>query len=1025
MSKKKSGRRVWRGVTTATASLLALSVCASTVVDGFRTDIDKFLGTKSTKLVTENSDGTDLYTFKSDYTSTTDLLHGIQDVGERMSEEGSVLLKNNGALPLTQDETQKITLLGFSSYYPVQGGDMGSSFVENTGTDADTVDMVGAFKAKGFGLNQTVADMYEALQPTFKSEVQSWGGTIEYNHITAPSTTGVFSSKEPSQAALDGQNAAWKDSMNDNNVMIVTIARSASENGSYNPGTAGVDPTQNLNQTDPLGLSDDERDLIQAAVDAKASNGGKVIVLLNNASAMEVQEIQDNDGVDAILQVGLPGGYGFYGVADILSGAVSPSGHLTDTYAVKNANSPAAQNFGDLQWTNANPDIKMNDAIVEAENIYIGYKYYETRYFDTVMNQGNASSTVGSSTGSAWNYDDEVTYPFGYGLSYTTFTQTLDDLNVDLENETVTAKVTVTNTGSVAGKDVVQLYVSLPYTDYDKEHGVEKAAVQLLDYGKTAELAPGASETVTITADMQNMASWDSTADNAAGTKGCYILDAGDYYFTIGNGAHEAVQNVLAAEGQDVGGDADKAKSWNLGSQDTTTFATTKNGTAVENQLADMDVNYWLPGTATYLTRADWEGTFPKTYKDLTATDEMIDILDNDIYEINANGDPSTVTFGADNGLTLADLKGVSDINDERWDMLMDEITLEECMIRTGFGGTSTKVIESIMSPETIQNDGPNGIYSYPLGQYANTDASTGDPCVVDANDPNLTYKMGTMVNETVIAQTFNKDLAADYGRVIGNYSLWANTTIFWGIGTNLHRLPYNARNHEYYSEDAVLTAGQGTAYAAAAMEYGVIIAPKHLAFNDTEINRTGVSVFMTEQQARENELRGTQGIVENAHVLGVMTAYNRVGITQDNAHTGLTKNILRNEWGFQGLISEDFIQDANYVVLKEAVLNGVTMSCNTGDNTMAAVSEKYPYWTVEAVSQDTTMMTALKQAMKYQNYALANSNAMDGMASNTKLVSVRTWYDNALTAVQIVFAALTVLAVAMYVLDERKSKKQ
>lgn len=1025
MSKKKSGRRVWRGVTTATASLLALSVCASTVVDGFRTDIDKFLGTKSTKLVTENSDGTDLYTFKSDYTSTTELLHGIQDVGERMSEEGSVLLKNNGALPLTKDETQEITLLGFSSYYPVQGGDMGSSFVENTGTDADTVDMVDAFKAKGFGLNQTVADMYEALQPTFKSEVQSWGGTIEYNHITAPSTTGVFSSKEPSQAALDGQNAAWKDSMNDNNVMIVTIARSASENGSYNPGTAGVDPTQNLNQTDPLGLSDDERDLINAAVTAKAANGGKVIVLLNNASAMEVQEIENNVGVDAILQVGLPGGYGFYGVADILSGAVSPSGHLTDTYAVKNASAPSAQNFGDLQWANANPDISMNDAIVEAENIYIGYKYYETRYFDTVMGQGNAASTVGSSTGSAWNYDDEVTYPFGYGLSYTTFEQTLDNLNVDLESETVTANVTVKNTGSVAGKDVVQLYVSLPYTDYDKEHGVEKAAIQLLDYGKTAELAPGASETVTITADMQNMASWDSTADNAAGTKGCYILDAGDYWFTIGNGAHEAVNNVLAAEGQSVDGSADKAKSWTLDSFDDTTFATTKNGTAVENQLADMDINSWLPGTATYLTRADWEGTFPKTYKNLTATDEMIDILDNDIYEINANGDPSTVTFGADNGLTLADLKGVSDINDERWDMLMDEITLEECMIRTGFGGTSTKVIESIMSPETIQNDGPNGIYSYPLGQYANTDASTGDPCVVDANDPNLTYKMGTMVNETVIAQTFNKDLAADYGRVIGNYSLWANTTIFWGIGTNLHRLPYNARNHEYYSEDAVLTAGQGTAYAAAAMEYGVIIAPKHLAFNDTEINRTGVSVFMTEQQARENELRGTQGIVENAHVLGVMTAYNRVGITQDNAHTGLTKNILRNEWGFQGLISEDFIQDANYVVLKEAVLNGITMSCNTGDNTMAAVSEKYPYWTVEAVSQDTTMMTALKQAMKYQNYALANSNAMDGMASNTKLVSVRTWYDNALTAVQIVFAALTVLAAAMYVLDERKSKKQ
>ena len=1130
MSKKKSGRRVWRGVTTATASLLALSVCASTVVDGFRTDIDKFLGTKSTKLVTEDSDGTDLYTFKSDYTSTTELLHGIQDVGERMSEEGSVLLKNNGALPLTQDETQKITLLGFSSYYPVQGGDMGSSLVENTGTDADTVDMVGAFKAKGFGLNQTVADMYEALKPMYKSEVQSWGGTVEYNHITAPSTTGVFSSKEPSQAAMDSQDAGWKDSMNDNNVMIVTIARSASENGSYNPGTAGVDPTQNLNQTDPLGLSDDERDLINAAVTAKAANGGKVIVLLNNASAMEVQEIEDNVGVDAILQVGLPGGYGFYGVADILSGAVSPSGHLTDTYAVKNASAPSAQNFGDLQWANANPDISMNDAIVEAENIYIGYKYYETRYFDTVMGQGNAASTVGSSTGSAWNYDDEVTYPFGYGLSYTTFEQTLDNLNVDLENdtyavknasapsaqnfgdlqwananpdismndaiveaeniyigykyyetryfdtvmgqgnaastvgsstgsawnyddevtypfgyglsyttfeqtldnlnvdlenETVTANVTVKNTGSVAGKDVVQLYVSLPYTDYDKEHGVEKAAIQLLDYGKTAELAPGASETVTITADMQNMASWDSTADNAVGTKGCYILDAGDYYFTIGNGAHEAVQNVLAAEGQDVGGDADKAKSWTLDSFDDTTFATTKNGTAVENQLADMDINSWLPGTATYMTRSDWEGTFPKTYKNLTASDEMLDILDNDIYEINANGDPSTVTFGADNGLTLADLKGVTDLDDERWSLLMDQLTLEEGMIRLGLGGTSTKAIESIMSPETIQNDGPNGIYSYPLGQYANTDKAGTDPCAVDANDPNLAYKFGTMVNETVIAQTFNKDLANEYGKICGNYSLWSNLTIFWGCGTNLHRSPYNARNHEYYSEDAVLTSGQAVAFISGGKEYGVIIAPKHLAFNDTEINRTGVSVFMTEQQARENELRGTQAAIEDAGALGVMTAFNRVGITATNAHTGLLKNILRGEWGFKGLESQDFIMNPNYAVLKEYALNGGTMTTFTGENTMAAVSEKFAYWTTENVGQDTELMSAIKQAMTWQAYALANSNAMDGMASSTRLVSVRTWYDNALVAVQVVFAALTVLAAAMYVLNDRKSKKQ
>ena len=399
----------------------------------------------------------------------------------------------------------------------------------------------------------------------------------------------------------------------------------------------------------------------------------------------------------------------------------------------------------------------------------------------------------------------------------------------------------------------------------------------------------------------------------------------------------------------------------------------------------------------------------------------MLDILDNDIYEISAdNGDPSSVTFGAKNGLTLADLKGVADLDDPRWEQLMDQITLEECMIRTGFGGTSTKAIPSIMSPEAIQNDGPNGIYSYPLGQYASSDASNGDPCAVAEDDPNREYRFGTMVNETVIGQTFSKELAREYGELCGNYSLWANLTIYWGCGTNLHRVPYNARNHEYYSEDAVLTAGQGNDFVQGGLKYGCLIAPKHLAFNDSEINRTGVATFMTEQQARENELRGTQAIVENG-ALAVMTAFNRVGITASNAHEGLMMDILRGEWGFKGLISEDFIMDANYVTLKEAVLNGVTMSCNTGENTMAAVSEKYSYWTLDAVGKDAKLMAALKQAMTWQNYALANSNALDGLSSNSRLVSVRTWYDNLLTGLQVGFGALTLGCAAMYVLSAKK----
>lgn len=1028
--KGSSKRRVWRGLTATTASLLTLTLTTSTVIDSFRTDIDKFLGTKSTQLVTEAAEGENLYTYVSDYTSTTQLLDSIEDLGERMSEEGTVLLKNNGALPLSSEESKKISLLGFSSYFPVQGGDMGSTLSVNTGTDADTVDMVQAFLAKGIEINPIIQKMYEGLKEEFKSEVvMPWGATTEYYRAVAPSTTGYFTSTEATQELLESTQPDWKSSMEDYNVMIVTIARAAGENANYMPGEEGVNPDQDLNQTDPLGLSDTERDVIDAAVRAKENNNGKVIVLLNNASAMEIDEIKNNEGVDAILEIGLPGGYGFYGVADILTGEVSPSGHLTDTYAVVNANSPAAQNYGNYEYTNADSAYSINSAIVEAEGIYTGYKYYETRYADGVLGQGNALDSVGSSSSGAWSYQTEVSYPFGFGLSYTTFEQNLDSLDVNLQDKTVTATITVTNTGNVSGKDAVQLYVSLPYTDYDKQNLVEKAAIQLLDYEKTDIIEPGASQTVTITADAQDMASWDSTIDNVAGTKGTYILDDGTYYFTVGNGSHEAVNNVLTAQGYTVEnglteeGNANNVKTWDLDTFDSTTFAYSKNGTAVENQLEDADLNYYMPGTVTYLSRNDWKNTWPKTYENLTASEEMLTVLQNDLVQIEEQGDTSSITFGADNDLTLAALKGVTDIEDSRWSSLIDQMTLEEAMIRTGFGGTSTKSIESIVSPEAIQNDGPNGINSYTLGQYANKDKTSGDPYAVEEDDKNLEYKFGTMGNATIIAQTFSKQLAAEYGCVVGNYSIWANLTIFWGAGTNLHRVPYNARNHEYYSEDAVLTANQAAAYVAAGKEYGCIIAPKHFAFNDTEINRSGISTFMTEQKARENELRGTQSVIEDAKALGVMTTFNRVGITAGNAHYGLLMNILRGEWGFQGLMSEDFIQDANYSVLKEAVYSGVTMTCNTGDNKIEAVSVKWPYWTVENVSKDATMMQALKNVMLWQNYALANSNAMDGLSVQSHIAQVNTWYDNALLASQITLALLTLGCVAMYVKSMKKRK--
>lgn len=1033
-SEKKSRRKLWNGLTSVFACLLAFAITGASMVDIYRTDIDKFLGTKSTELVTTGEISLeDLYTYQSDYTNTRDLLHAIADLGERMSEEGTVLLKNNGALPLTDEETGRVTLLGFSSYHPVMGGQGGgSALVENKGTDADTVDFVEALETKGFIINPSIEQLYRDLLPYYEAVIEVWGVKQTVSQITPPRTDGTYSDREPSQEEMETVNPGWKDSLRDYNVMIITIARGAGENYSYVPGEAGVNPEQHLHQTDPLGLSDDERDLISAAVAEKEKNGGKVIVILNNGSAMEVQEIEDNEGVDAILEVGMPGGYGFYGVADILSGSANPSGHLSDTYAVKNASAPSAQNYGNFLWADSQPIKNWVSGLLEAENIYTGYKYYETRYADMVMGQGNADSVAGSSDGEGWEYRREVTYPFGFGLSYTSFEQKITKLTVDLQEKCVTAEISVTNIGNREGKDVVQLYVQTPYTIYDREHLVEKAGVQLLDFEKTGMLQPGASETVTIKADMQYMTSWDSMLEHSNGEKGGYILDDGTYYFSIGNGAHEAINNILAAQGYSVNdgmtdaGDSSKVEKWNLSDFDGESFAFSKNGTAVTNQLSDIDLNYWEPGEVTYLSRADWEGTWPKTYDVFHATEDMAFYLVNDIYEISPDhGEPSEVVFGADNGLTLANLKGVSDIDAEEWTRLMDQITLEECMLRVGFGGTSTKEIESIGSPEAIQNDGPNGIYSYKLGTYANTDLQSGDPCAVSGDDPNLEYTFATMGTENLIGQTWSKELVEEYGRICGNYSLWSNLTIWWGVGVNLHRSPYNARNHEYFSEDSVLTAFLAAAEVEGAAEYGLIAAPKHFCFNDTEMSRYGLAVFMTEQQAREGELRATQASVENANALGIMTSFTRVGVTPCNAHTGLMMNILHKEWGFKGLITEDYILNNTYSVLKEGVMNGLTMTCVTGDNDLEALRKQWRYWTVENVSQDADLLRALKQSMKWQAYALANSNAMDGYAATTHTVRVRTWYDNALTALTVASAAGTIFCLISYFRSVFARKKE
>jgi len=1036
---KQAGKRSWLGLTSIFATLLAFLVAMGPVAETWRGTINANLGISGSRVVQDLSSENDLYTYKSIWANTNELVAHHKDIGERMSAEGSVLLKNDGnALPMAG---ANVTLFGMGAYYPFYGGSMGSSAPEG-----QNVSLAEALTQKGISVNPKMQAVYEAMGSI---EDEAGGGFSGPTYLYRPgklsNSFGVsnevsgYEIREPSPSIyteVGGYNANDNGFSQYSDAAIVVFSRPSSEAADYYPGALGIKEGTSAGATDPLGLDDAEREVLALAKQAS----DKIVVLINSNSTMEIEELKQDSEVDAILWIGTPGNYGMLGVADILSGAVSPSGHLPDTYAVVNANSPAAQNFGMIPYANQDEisdskgtyaDLRAGWYYVTAESIYTGYRYYETRYADTVLGNGNASSAVGASNGSAWAYQNEVSYPFGYGLSYTTFEQTLKSVDVDLGNRTVTAVVNVKNTGSVAGKDVVQLYVSLPYTQYDIDNGVEKAAIQLLDFGKTSELAPGADEDVKISVDMKYMASYDSKGAKT------YILDAGDYYFTVGNGAHAAVNNVLTALGRtglvdelggSTSGNSANVKTWNLAALDTTTFAFSYDGDvpyAITNQMDDTDLNYWNANkTVTYLSRNDWAGTFPTKIDGLIANSEMLVRLRNDVYEIRHSDVEGTVTFGVDHGaesLKLADLKDVSDFDDERWDYLLDQLTLQDAMDLLSRYDTETE-IPSIERPLFPQADGPNGFNGWAIGgtnsNLANrTDSSA--PCYMSESDPNAGYSLNTIANEPVMAATFNKELVDEWGQVVGNDSLWVRGAIVWGNGLNTHRLPYNSRNHEYFSEDAMLCNRMGVAYAEGAKKFGLIMAPKHFALNTQETNRVGISEFINEQTAREGDLRAFQGAFEDADVLGAMTAFNRIGCTYMNGHVGVMQNILRGEWGFKGLISTDMVNGDLYFQVRESAIGGVTMMANSSDKMQP--DGAWYYFTVDNIKNDAVLTGHLRENAKYLFYAVANSNAMNGFDSSTRMERVTTWWEGLMIGAEVVFGLLTVASLAMYVLSYRK----
>lgn len=1047
--------KILRGVSAVAILGLSAGIAAGPIMENYSAPLDTYYGCTSSTLVSEKTDAAD-WKYQSKYKNVKQAVDGMKEFAIRESQETYALLKNREisankkSLPISK--TAKITLLGAKAYVPVYGNDMGAA--PDYGMINDGNDIVSAFKARGFDVNPTALNAYKSFWSDKKHIKSGFGGGESPVVVDDKMTAGAMGNLNETEATvgeLKGAEAGLTGSYGDyHDAAIVVFGRAGGENINYTPG--GKDSTTG----NILGLTATEKAILKEAKD----NFDNVIVLINSINQLELAELEADDGIDAIMWIGYPGVYGFYGVADVLNGTVSPSAHLGDIYAANSAVNPSMQNFGDIAWANK-ADLAGNSAnsyLIMEEGIYTGYRYYETRYADVVAGIAgaksakagtyvNANGTVATADGN-WNYDNEVVYPFGYGLSYTTFSQELVGVDVKGNKKSATVSVKVTNTGNVEGKSVVQLYAQTPYTEYDKTNKVEKSAIQLMDYEKTDSLKAGASQTITMTVDLSNLASYDYTKAKT------YILDEGKYYFAIGNDSHDALNNILARQGKTTddgmtaNGDRTKAYDWTWGTEgsgnvDSTTFKYSKAGVEVTNRLSDgdssMNINSFdgYENTADYMTRSDWNGTYPQTVANLSAKGRISELLKNDFIALKTDDDVSSFKWGVNpwtvdgegkptnsEAIHITEMKGAS-FNDSRWEKIVDQVTIEEFLAFAGKAFHTLAGIPSVGLAEYKTDDGPGGSDGGKLKDAMYQGEKYADMADYDSKYDN--YGTRVAPTPTNLAYSWNKELAYENGEIIlGESTLIFGYPIMIGPGMNLHRHAYNGRGAEYYSEDPILSGYTGSAVVQGAQSKGCLVNIKHFAFNDQEKNRDSVAVFMNEQTARELELRNFQQAFEaggkpasmadndkayTVGALGTMTSFNEIGAVAPGANKGASFDILRGEWDFKGYCVTDFTGVSAKASPKESVLYGTTAFCGFGDSVS--------YWNADSFRNDASMCAAIKDDIKYVLYSVANSAAMNGVNTSTRVVQLDTPWRRLYKGLQIGFGVAAGLAVAGWIACE------
>ena len=818
-------------------------------------------------------------------------------LSQEIAGEGIVLLKNdNNILPIT--DKKNLNVFGWASTNPCYGGTGSGSL-----SDAyETVSLLQGLEDAGFSLNSDLSDFYTSYRSD-RPEVGMWAQDWTLPEPTVDSYTDEL----------------INDAKNFSDTALVVITRGGGEGADLPTDVSKVTYTDNSTEYKDfeagehyLQLSQTEKDMVELV----CNNFDNVLVVYNGANTMELGFVNDYEQIQGVIWCPGTGQSGFEALGEIIAGESNPSGKTSDTFVKDLTTTPTWNNFGDFEYDNmeefehtqTNNFTSTKESygphfVNYVENIYVGYRFYETAATEGLI-----------------NYDDMVMYPFGYGLSYTSFTQEMGAITET--DDTISFDVTVTNTGDVAGKDVIEVYYNPPYTN----GGIEKATANLITFEKTEELQPGDSQTINITFNKEDMSSYDSY--NAA----AYVLEAGDYGISIRANSHNIIDEQIVSISETIVYDENNKRS--------------TDESVATNQFEDAE------GEITYLSRANGFANYAEATsapKSMSMPEEqkstfVVDTVNYNPEDYNDESDEMPTT-GAKNGLKLADLRGL-DYDDPQWDKLLDQLTVTEMDNLIALGGYTTASISSVNKVMTVDCDGPASINNNFTGT-----GSIGFPSAV------------------MIANTWNKDIALAFGESIGKMADEMDVSGWYAPAMNIHRSAFSGRNFEYYSEDGVLSGYMAANAVIGAEEYGVYAYIKHFALNDQETNRTEMlCTWATEQAIREINLKPFEIAVKEGGAKAVMSAFNYIGTTYAGGNNALLNNVLRGEWGFQGMVLTDYFGGYGYMDSDICIRNGNDFCLVAYDMESNHLTDK----------TSATSVIAMRQAAKNIMYTVVNSRAYD-----------------------------------------------